>query len=114
VDDEQAVCKAFEYLLEGLGYQGAYVSRGKAALGKYKSWHPDAVLVDRNMPEMDGITCAGTIMAYDPTAIIVIISGYDEQGSFALDTESKRLIKGYLTKPIDMAEMSALLARLLE
>jgi len=114
VDDELAVCKAIKHLLEGFGYHVAYTSSGKAAIAKYKSWHPAAVLLDRNMPEMDGLSCAGKIMDYDPNAKIVIISGYDEHGTFALDEERKRLIKGYLTKPIDMTEMSTLLARVLE
>jgi len=114
VDDETAVCKAMEELLEGFGYHVAYVSSGKAAILKYKSWQPDAVLLDRNMPEMDGISCAEKIMDYDPNAKIVIISGYDEHGPLAIDEQRKRLIKGYLTKPIDMTELSTLLARVLE
>ena len=114
VDDETAVCKAMEELLEGFGYHVAYVSSGKAAILKYKSWQPDAVLLDRNMPEMDGISCAEKIMDYDPNAKIVIISGYDEHGPLAIDEQRKRLIKAYLTKPIDMTELSTLLARVLE
>jgi two-component system cell cycle sensor histidine kinase/response regulator CckA len=114
VDDEIAVCKAVKHLLEGFGYHVTHTSSGKGAIAKYKSWHPDAVLLDRNMPEMDGLSCAGKIMDYDPNAKIVIISGYDEHGTFALDEEGKRLIKAYLTKPIDMSEMSTLLARVLE
>lgn len=114
MDDETAVCKAMEELLEGFGYHVAYVSSGKAAILKYKSWQPDAVLLDRNMPEMDGISCAEKIMDYDPNAKIVIISGYDEHGPSAIDEQRKRLIKGYLTKPIDMTELSTLLARVLE
>jgi len=114
VDDEIAVCKAIKHLLKGFGYHVAYARSGKAAIAEYKSWQPAAVLLDRNMPEMDGISCAAKIMDYDPNAKIVIISGYDEHGTFALDEEGKRLIKGYLTKPIDMTELSTLLARLLE
>jgi PAS domain S-box-containing protein len=112
VDDEGEMCKSMAELLTGIGYRADSVNTGKAAIIKYQSWHPDAVLLDRNMPEMDGISCGEKIMEFDPTAKIVIISGYDEHGSVALDEERKKFIRGYLTKPVDMNQLSSLLAQL--
>lgn len=112
VDDEREMCSSMAELLEGIGYHVASANSGKAGIAKYQSWHPDAVLLDRNMTEMDGISCGEKIMEYDPNAKIVIISGYDEHWPVALDDERKRFIKGYLTKPIDMSELSAVLAQL--
>jgi PAS domain S-box-containing protein len=114
VDDEREMCTSMAELLEGIGYRVASVNSGKAAITKYQSWHPDAVLLDRNMPEMDGISCGEKIMEYDPGAKIVIISGYDEHGPVALDDERRKFIKGYLTKPIDMNKLSTILAQLLQ
>ena len=54
VDDQTDILETFEILAEGLGYCAAAVNNAKAAIEKYKSWRPDAVLMDRNMPEMDG------------------------------------------------------------
>jgi PAS domain S-box-containing protein len=113
VDDEREMCMSMAELLEEIGYRVASVNSGKAAITKYQSWHPDAVLLDRNMPEMDGISCGEKIMEYDPAAKIVIISGYDEHGPVALDDERRKFIKGYLTKPIDMNKLSTVLAQLL-
>ncbi|MBW2076610.1 MAG: PAS domain S-box protein [Deltaproteobacteria bacterium] len=114
VDDESEMCKSMAELLTGIGYRADSVNTGKAAIEKYQAWHPDAVLLDRNMPEMDGISCGEKIMDFDPNAKIVIISGYDEQGPVALDDERKKFIRGYLTKPIDMNELSSMLAQLLK
>jgi PAS domain S-box-containing protein len=114
VDDEREMCTSMAELLEGIGYRVASVNSGKAAITKYQSWHPDAVLLDRNMPEMDGISCGEKIMEYDPGAKIVIISGYDEHGPVALDDERRKFIKAYLTKPIDMNKLSIVLAQLLQ
>jgi CheY-like chemotaxis protein len=108
------MCTSMAELLEEIGYRIASVNSGKAAITKYQSWHPDAVLLDRNMPEMDGITCGEKIMEYDPGAKIVIISGYDEHGPVALDDERRKFIKEYLTKPIDMHKLSIVLAQLLQ
>ncbi|MBW1689626.1 MAG: PAS domain S-box protein [Deltaproteobacteria bacterium] len=114
VDDESEMCKSMAELLTGIGYRADSVNTGKAAIEKYQAWHPDAVLLDRNMPEMDGISCGEKIMDFDPNAKIVIISGYDEQGPVALDDERKKFIRGYLTKPIDMNDLSSMLAQLLK
>jgi two-component system cell cycle sensor histidine kinase/response regulator CckA len=114
VDDEGEMCRVMEQVLKKLGYKAAYVRSGNSAVQKYKSWRPDVVLLDRNMPEMDGVSCSEQIMNYDPDAKILIISGYDEDGPSGIDGEKKRLIKGYLTKPIEMGRLSEELAQVLE
>jgi YesN/AraC family two-component response regulator len=62
---------------------------------------------------MDGMSFAEKIMQHDPDAKIVIISGYDENGPLGIDEEERKLIKGYLTKPVDMTQLSSLMAELL-
>ena len=113
VDDEVEICKVMEELLAEFGYQVAYVTNGKAGIAQYKTWRPDVVLLDRNMPEMDGISFAEKIIQHDPAAKIVIISGYDEDGPLGIDEEGRKLIKGYLTKPVSMNQLSTMMAELL-
>jgi CheY-like chemotaxis protein len=113
VDDEIDMFKALEELITGLGYQTRFVSNGSQALEVYKFWHPDAVLLDRNMPEMSGIVCAQRLMDYDPKARIILISGYDEYGADGIDEQMRSRIMGYLKKPLDIRELSRLLALVL-
>ena len=70
------------------------------------------MLLDRNMPEMDGLTVAEKVMNFDPKAKIVVISGYDETGPLGVEEEKKKYIKGYLSKPIDIKELSTLLTKM--
>jgi len=112
-DDEIEICKVMAELLERFGYSVSYVVNGRDALEKYESWKPDLVLLDRSMPGMDGMTCAGEILAGDPHAKIVIISGYDEKGPSGISGQEQKGIKGYLTKPIDLEEMIIFLERVL-
>ena len=114
VDDETEVLKPMEDMLEGIGYTAASAESGKDAIAKYKTWQPDVVLMDRNMPEMDGTKCAQLIIEHDPDARIVLVSGYDEKGADGLSDEEKGLIKNYLTKPVDMSKLSRILAQLFE
>jgi len=112
VDDEADMCRLTKDFLETLGYRIACVNNGKAAIDKYNAWHPDVVLLDRVMPELDGISCAKEIVDQDADAKIVIISGYDKDESSGI--AGKEPIKGYLTKPISMKNLSNLLAQILE
>jgi CheY-like chemotaxis protein len=111
VDDEIDTLEPLEDLLESMGYQAASAGSGKAALEKQKSWKPDAVLLDRNMPEMDGVECAERMIENDPSVKIIIVSGYDETGPDSIDARSRQMIKGYLTKPVNMSELSIALAQ---
>ena len=112
-DDEIEICKVLAELLDRFGYRVSYVTNGIDAVEKYESWKPDIVLLDRSMPGMDGMTCAGEILAGDPQAKIVIISGYDETGPSGIGGQDQKRIKGYLTKPIDLEEIRIFLERVL-
>jgi len=113
VDDEIDICRVMKELLKAYGYHVAYVTSGKAAISEYKTWQPDIMLLDRNMPEMDGLSVAEQIVDYDPKAKIVVISGYEEDGPLGIEEGKKRFIKGYLSKPINIKELSTLLTHML-
>ncbi len=112
VDDETEILTPMEDMLEGLGYKSDSASSGEQAVAKFKKWQPNVVLLDRNMPDMDGTKCAEIMLEYDPAAKIVFLSGYDEKGADGLNDKERQIIKGYLTKPIDMMTLSQLLAEL--
>ena len=50
----------------------------------------------------------------DPKARIIIISGYEETGPDGIDEDVKNLIRGYLTKPFKVEELSRALAQALK
>lgn len=112
VDDEKEMQKAMSDLLEALCYRVEFAVNGEEAFGVYKTWQPDAVLMEINLPEMSGTECAEKIIHYDPAAKIVVVSGYEADDPNSLDEQKKKIIKGFLTKPIDMVELSFILAQL--
>jgi signal transduction histidine kinase/DNA-binding LytR/AlgR family response regulator len=73
---------------------------------------PDGVLMDINMPEMDGIACIEEILNYDPDANISIISGYELDGVNGLGKKAQKSINDYLPKPVGLGDLSALLAKM--
>ena len=113
IDDEHPSLEAISNLTESLGYKTIPIDRPSEALNHYKKWSPDAVLIDRSMPEMDGGTCIKEIMKIDPRAKTIIVSGYEESGPDGFDENLKHLINGYLTKPFGLVELSRTLSRVL-
>jgi signal transduction histidine kinase/DNA-binding response OmpR family regulator len=114
VDDEPEILKAMHELLDHLGYQSVLASSGKEGLEKYLGSRPDAVLMDINMPEMDGIASIEKIFDFDPGANIAIISGYEQEGIGDLSGQIKESIKDYLAKPVGLNDLSSLLDRMLK
>jgi CheY-like chemotaxis protein len=114
VDDEPEILNAMEGLLEYLGYRTEFASSGKEGLEKYLQHRPDAVLMDINMPEMDGVACIEALLNHDPQANISIISGYEMEGINGLSQKTKGCIKDYLAKPVGLGDLSTLLARMLK
>jgi len=113
IDDEVQILEAMEDLLLGLNYRPIIANTGSEGLDKYREFNPEVVLLDINMPEMDGFTCADKLLDMDANATIAFISGYEMNGLDGLKEKVKASIKGYLTKPVDLPTLSHFLEQLL-
>jgi PAS domain S-box-containing protein len=114
VDDEEEILKAMQNLLDGLGYQSAVAASGKEALDKYAAMKPEVVLMDISMPEMDGVNCAEKILDLNPDAKIAFLSGFGIEGLDEIGDRIKASIKTFLTKPVELADLSTALTRMLQ
>lgn len=114
VDDERSTLDALEHLTNSLGYQAIAYDKPREAVKNYKRLSPDLVLMDRSMPDLDGIACISEIMKEDQNAKIIIVSGYEESGPDGIEETVKGKIKGYLTKPCGIEELSLTLSDALE
>ena len=114
IDDEESVLESISNLVTQLGYTAYAINRPTEAVEVYDRWRPDIVLIDRNMPEMDGIQCIENLIKLDNDAKIIIISGYESDGSNGISDDIRRSIKGYLTKPCNAIELSNMVFNVLE
>jgi CheY-like chemotaxis protein len=113
VDDEPDILNALRDLLKLLNYQPSLAANGKEALEQYQAVKPHAVLMDINMPEMDGLVCIEKMLKLDPDANISVITGYEMEGLNGLSQQGKNAIKYYVAKPIALAELSVILSRMM-
>src|SRR5579863_6981625 len=107
VDDESAARIALATLLRREGFEVRDVSEGVAALTECASFHPDLILLDIVMPDMDGFEVCRRVKATPETRLtpVILITGLSE-------TEDR--IRGinagaddFLSKPIDFNELLA-------
>jgi diguanylate cyclase (GGDEF)-like protein len=61
VDDDEAIRMLMEAALGGYGFRVQVVENGREAVDAFEKLNPHAILMDVNMPEMDGFTACKTI-----------------------------------------------------
>ncbi|MEX1031147.1 MAG: response regulator [Paenibacillaceae bacterium] len=77
---------------------------GRDGIEKYKKLRPDIVLMDLNMPEMNGIDATIEILRINPQAVLLVCSTSNQQENI---TEAIAVgAKGYLTKPFDAERLN--------
>jgi|YNPNPStandDraft_1061719.scaffolds.fasta_scaffold00506_5 two-component system chemotaxis response regulator CheY len=108
VDDDQAVHRLLEELLRFWGCEAvALADNGREGVEKYEAFRPHVVLMDMDMPVMNGYEASRAIMELDPKAGIVILTGMP-QSRLAARTLEQGLARVVIPKPFrfDQLEMA--------
>ncbi len=112
VDDELQLLRQIEAYLQQAGYTVVTATDGKAGLHQFRTSGPDAVLLDINMPEMDGFEVARQIRQTSMVPIIML-TARDDEFDQALGLELGA--DDYVTKPFSfrvlVARVRAILRR---
>jgi DNA-binding NarL/FixJ family response regulator len=105
-DDQASVRQGLVLLLDGLpdiDVVGA-AADGEQALDLVAEQHPDAILLDLNMPVLDGIGAIRRLRAEHPDVAIVVLTTYADDSS-VLDA-LRAGARSYLTKDADHADIA--------
>jgi len=83
---------------------------GKEALELYKKYQPDVLMLDINMPKIDGISVAKTLRESNTLIPIVILTAYTEV-ALLLDAVDLQLTK-YIVKPLSRTKLHEALEKI--
>lgn len=112
IDDDLKNSMLLKRFIETEGYEVIYANNGKVGLEMYKETNPDLILLDINMPELDGFEMARIIRQSDKRVIIFFLTDRTDK----VDRLHGFSLKGndYIPKPFYPEELIAKINERLE
>jgi len=114
VDDNPDVLAIVSELVAASGYQAITASGGKEAIEKAKSELPNLILLDINMPDIDGWSVLRNLKEEGLTNKIkvMMLTAYTDIGTDIFGLQD--VVSGYVRKPFSNTELSDKIKELLE
>jgi two-component system response regulator MtrA len=104
VEDDSEMNESIVEILQAAGFEAEGILDGGAAMAKFTAMHPDLVLLDVQLPGLNGLEIAGLIRQNHGTPIIMLTAR----------TDTEDIVKGleagaddYVPKPFDSAVLIA-------
>jgi two-component system KDP operon response regulator KdpE len=104
VDDEPQILRALRINLVARQYRVSTAATGAEALRAAVNDHPDLVVLDLGLPDMDGVEVVRSLRAWSPVPIVVLSGRLNSAAKIdALDAGAD----DYVTKPFNVEELLA-------
>ena len=101
LDDNAVNLKLLRVLLAGEGYDARTAGDAEEALEILREYHPKLILMDIQLPGMDGLELTKLLKANPATRDIVILA----LTAYAMKGDDKKMLAagcdGYISKPVD-------------
>jgi len=111
VDDAEFLRVRLTKMLDTEGHEVIQAENGLVAVEKYKQVHPDVVLMDVTMPEMDGLAALKAIVGLDPKAKVVMLTALGQE-SVVLEAV-KSGARDFIVKPFEHDRVMKAIGKLL-
>ncbi|NOS61749.1 MAG: response regulator [Nitrosarchaeum sp.] len=99
VEDDMELLDLYAEILQVNMYNVQTAINGEEAVSKYRQIYPDLVVMDGDMPKLDGYEAFSQIIEMDKNAKVVIVTGYSE-----FELKNKRALEqglvSVISKPI--------------
>jgi two-component system KDP operon response regulator KdpE len=104
IDDEEPIRHFLRVALSGQLYEISEAASGKEGLIAARDEKPDVIILDLDLPDIDGVEVTRLIREWTQTPIIILsVRGSENDKIFALDAGAD----DYLTKPFSIRELLA-------
>ncbi|AMO42012.1 LytTR family DNA-binding domain-containing protein [Acinetobacter pittii] len=108
-DDEPLAVERLSRLVSKMRHEVVSTAHhGQEALEQARLHQPDVILLDIQMPGMNGLVCAEQLSQLNPRPAIVFCTAYDQHALEAFKAQAQ----AYLLKPIDPVELEQALTQL--
>ena len=113
MDDNTAILEIVSELISAAGYQPMTATGGRECLSKIQAERPDLVLLDINMPDMDGWSVLRTIKekGLAENTKIMMLTATTEIGTDIFGLQD--VVSGYIRKPFNNDELAVRLREML-
>jgi DNA-binding response OmpR family regulator len=114
VDDESDIVSTIQYRLKFCGFDVITASNGKEGLEKAANEKPDIILLDINMPVMDGHEMLERLKNRPDLkdTPVIMLTAYSDRKDIAKTADLG--IADYITKPFDFTELMEKISNALE
>jgi len=109
VEDEENIRLLYKEELEDLGYEVILASDGKEAIKKYDLQQPDLIILDIQLPGMNGIETMNIIRGKSRDVPIILCTAY---GEYKQDMKTWAS-EAYLIKSADLKELLSTVKKIL-
>lgn len=106
-DDEHTIRDYLKRIAATMGHNCIEAPDGKQALEQFQSNTVDLVILDVQMPGLDGISLLHQIKAIDPNAVVIIMTGFPSAEDIINTIEDDGYT--YISKPLNLEKMKDLI-----
>jgi DNA-binding NtrC family response regulator len=103
VDDEYPIVELLRELLQSAGFRVLTAMSGREATTVYAERHPDAVLLDIRLPDMNGVRALEEIRRIDPDVRVAVLTALGQHAVVRQAMEAGAA--EYLLKPLDLTRV---------
>ena len=104
VEDDAPLGRALAINLRARGFEVELVATGQGALDLVARFHPEVVVLDLGLPDLDGVEVLHGIRGWNPVPVVVLSArSTSNEKVAALDAGAD----DYVTKPFEMNELLA-------
>lgn len=111
VEDNDRNRRLIKILLESKGYEVIEAVTGEDALSYLRKERPDVILIDIQLPKMDGLTLTRKLKEQQETKDIPVIA----VTAYAMKGDRERVLEAgcdaYISKPVDTRELPQIIAK---
>lgn len=105
IDDDDSIRESLDMYLTEEGYEVEVAENGRVGISKFNASRKDLVILDIQLPDMNGFAVYDELIKLDDHARVIMITAFHDQD--IIDKAIKKGVFKYIKKPIDMNGLDA-------